>query len=151
MDNYREDTYGERIAGIYDAWYSAVDEAAIATLSELTRGGRALELGIGTGRIALPLQNTGIQVHGIDASPAMAAKLKAKPGGETIPVTFGNFADVGVEGPYDLIYIVFNTFYALLTQDEQVRCMQNVARRLRPRSEPLQWGTGPAHKRPERA
>jgi SAM-dependent methyltransferase len=132
MDNYREDTYGERIASIYDEWYSAVDEAAIATLSELARGGRALELGIGTGRVALPLQNTGVQVHGIDASPAMAARLKSKPGGETIPVTLGNFADVSVEGPYDLIYIVFNTFYALLTQDEQARCMQNVARRLHP-------------------
>ncbi len=130
MDQYREDTYGERIAGIYDEWYGDYDEAAIAALVELTRGGRALELGIGTGRIALPLQKQGVEVHGIDASKAMVARLRAKPGGESIPVVVGSFAEVAVEGRYDLIYVLFNTFYALLTQEEQVRCFQNAAQHL---------------------
>ena len=130
MKEYSESTYGERIAEVYDQWYSDFDRSSISTLVELSQGGRALELGIGTGRIALPLHDAGIEVHGIDASQAMLAKLKAKPGGESIQVTLGNFADVEVEGHYDLIFVVFNTFFALLTQDEQIRCFKNVASRL---------------------
>lgn len=132
MDNFHAETYGERIAGVYDDWYAEYDEAVVSTLSELAQGGRALELGIGTGRIALPLQRLGVEVHGIDASQAMVAKLRAKPGGASLPVTMGDFADVPVEGRYSLIYVLFNTFYALLTQEEQVRCFQNVARHLSP-------------------
>lgn len=132
MDNYREETYGERIAGIYDEWYSEVDQDAIARLSELAQGGGALELGIGTGRIALPLQRSGIAVQGIDASHAMVAKLHTKPGGEKISVTIGNFADVNVEGRFHLIYVLFNTFFALLTQEEQLRSIHNVAQHLEP-------------------
>jgi SAM-dependent methyltransferase len=132
MDTYREETYGERIAGVYDDWYAEVEDAAVATLRELAQGGRALELGIGTGRIALPLQQSGVQVHGIDASEAMVTRLRAKLGGERIPVSLGNFADVAVEGQFSLVYVLFNTFFALLTQDEQVRCFQNVARHLSP-------------------
>jgi SAM-dependent methyltransferase len=123
MDTYQEDTYGERIAGIYDDLYPDFDQAAIGTLQELAQGGRALELGIGTGRIALPLQESGVEVHGIDASGAMIARLRVTP---------GNFADVAVEGRFDLIYILVNTFYALLAQEEQVRCFQNVASHLTP-------------------
>jgi SAM-dependent methyltransferase len=132
MEPYQEDTYGERIAEIYDEWYSAYDRAAITTLSELAGDGPVLELGIGTGRIALPLQDKGLPMHGIDASPAMVAKLRAKPGGADIPVTVGNFADVAVEGQFSLIYVLFNTFYALLTQAEQLRCFENVAAHLTP-------------------
>ena len=132
MDNYRENTYGERIAGIYDELYTDYDPAAITALSQLARGRRALELGIGTGRIALPLQQTGVEVHGIDTSESMVAKLRAKPGGENIPVTFGDFADIPVEGQYALIYVLFNTIFDLLTQDEQLRCFRNVARHLEP-------------------
>lgn len=132
MDSYQDDTYGERIAGVYDAWYGKYDEAAIQTLAGLARGRRALELGIGTGRIALPLQQKGVEVHGIDASQAMVAQLRRKPGGERIPVTFGNFADLAVEGQFFLIYVPFNTFYALLEQEEQVRCFQNAAAHLTP-------------------
>ncbi len=132
MDSYQEDTYGERIASVYDELYAGYDDAAIETLKELSRDGPALELGIGTGRIALPLQQRGVIVHGIDASEAMIAKLRGKPHGDQIQVTMGNFADVAVEGQYALIYIVFNTFFALLTQEEQLRCMQNVARHLVP-------------------
>src|SRR5262249_52442218 len=106
------------------------DEAMIATLAELARGGRALELGIGTGRIALPLAARGLEVHGIDASPAMVARLRDKPGGAEIPVAMGDFADVSVEGTFSLVYVVFNTFFGLLSQEEQVRCFENVARHL---------------------
>lgn len=132
MDRYQEDTYGERVAGIYDEWYGSYDESMIETLADMAQGGRALELGIGTGRVALPLQMKGIPVEGIDASPSMIAKLRSKPGGEKVRVTMGNFADVPVDGEYALIYVVFNTFFALLTQMEQSRCFENVARRLGP-------------------
>jgi SAM-dependent methyltransferase len=132
MDNYQEKTYGERIAGIYDEWYPDYEAPAIAALHQLAQGGRALELGIGTGRMALPLQQTGLEVHGIDASEAMIAKLRAKPGGARIPVTLGNFADVAVDGHYALVYVLFNTFFALRTQEEQVRCVRNVAQHLEP-------------------
>jgi SAM-dependent methyltransferase len=132
MDNYDESTYGERISGIYDELYSTYEETCIETLRELAGDGPALELGIGTGWIALPLRGAGVEVHGIDASPAMIEKLLDRPGGDQIPVTVGDFAQVGVEGEYALIYVVFNTFFALPTQDEQVLCFENVARRLRP-------------------
>lgn len=137
MDPFLPNTYGERIAGVNDELYADHDPAAITALRQLAQGelarpGPALELGIGTGRIALPLQQTGIEVHGIDASESMVAKLRLKPGGDALPVTFGDFADVPVEGHYTLIYVLFNTFYALLTQEEQLRCMRNVARHLEP-------------------
>ena len=89
-----------------------------------------LELAIGTGRIALPLAAHGIDVHGIDASKAMIAKLREKPGGDRIPVTLGDFADVGVSGRYSLVFVVFNTFFGLLAQEDQVRCFRNVAEHL---------------------
>ena len=123
-------TYGERCADVYDELFSAFDPAAIETLAQLAGGGRALELGIGTGLIALPLAARGVEVHGIDASPAMVARLRAKPGGEAIPVTMGDFADVGVAGEFSLAFVVFNTFFALQTQRDQVRCFRNVAARL---------------------
>ena len=104
----------------------------IRIADRLAQGGRALELGIGTGRIALPLQHTGLEVHGIDASEAMLTRLRAKPGGARLPVTLGNFADVAVDGHYALVYMLFNTFFALLTQEEQVRCVRNVAQHLTP-------------------
>lgn len=131
-NEYTNATYGERVAEIYDDWYSDYDEAAVELLAELARGGRALELGIGTGRVALPLARTGIEVHGIDASPAMVAKLRAKPGGDRVPVTIGDFAEVGVGGEFKLVYVVFNTIFALASQEEQVRCFRNVAARLAP-------------------
>ncbi|MFA4987300.1 MAG: class I SAM-dependent methyltransferase [Candidatus Brocadiia bacterium] len=132
MSEYREDTYGEKIAHIYDEWYPTCDTVAVQTLCELARGGKVLELGIGTGRFALPLRERGVDIHGIDASPAMVAKLRAKPGGSEIPVTMGNFADVAVEGKYSLVFIAFNTFFALLTQEEQVRCFCSVSDHLAP-------------------
>ena len=130
IDEYTEETYGERIAGVYDQWYSEFDPAAIEVLADLAHGGQALELGIGSGRIALPLRQKGVSVQGIDASSSMVALLRSKPRGEDIPVTMGNFAEVPVEGQFSLIYVVFNTFFCLLTQEDQLRCFQNVARHL---------------------
>lgn len=130
MKGYSESTYGETIAEVYDSWYGELDPDSVSTLVDLAQGGRALELGIGTGRIALPLFQAGVEVHGIDASPAMIAKLQAKPDGDKIQLKLGNFADVNVEGNYELIYIVFNTFFALTSQEEQIRCFTNVASHL---------------------
>jgi hypothetical protein len=103
---------------------------AVAFLEPLARGGPALELAIGTGRIALPLAARGIRVDGIDFSSAMVNRMRAKPGGAEIAVTMGDFAEVDVPGTYPLIYVVFNTLFNLLTQEEQVRCFENVAAHL---------------------
>ncbi len=132
MDDYGPSTYGDRIADVYDAWFHPPTEtqAAVDFLAKLAGPGPALELAIGTGRIALPLAATGIEVHGIDASEAMVAKLREKPGGADIPVTIGDFADVGVEGRFRLAFVVFNTLWALLTQEDQARCVRNVAEHL---------------------
>jgi SAM-dependent methyltransferase len=132
MSWYTNSTYGERVAEVYDDWYAEYDQHAISVLVELAHGERALELGIGTGRIALPLIANNVEVHGIDAAPSMVARMRAKPGGDRIPVSIGNFADVPIEGEFALIYIVFNTFFALLSQGEQVRCFANVAAHLTP-------------------
>jgi SAM-dependent methyltransferase len=132
MDGYGASTYGDLIADAYDTWHGLPDDAADAAglLAELAGTGPALELAIGTGRIALPLAARGVEVHGIDASEAMIAALRRKPGGDRIPVTVGDFADVGVDGSFRLVYVVYNTFYMLLTQEEQVRCFRNVAAHL---------------------
>ena len=124
--------YGERWAEVYDDIHEEAGPSAVAFLADLAHGGRALELGIGTGRFALPLAATGVSVEGIDLSESMVAKLRAKPGGEAIPVTIGDFADVARPGPFDLIFVVFNTFFGLLDQATQVRCFGNVAKRLKP-------------------
>ena len=130
MTEYKDETYGERVAGIYDDWFPTADPHAIAFLTKLANGGKVLELGIGTGRFAVPLANNNLTVHGIDASESMIARLREKPDIDKIAVTMGNFADVPVEGEFQLIYVVFNTFFALQSQDMQVRCFQNVAKHL---------------------
>lgn len=139
--DWDESVYGEKIAGVYDDLYEEMFDkaAAVAFLAERARGvdgtgeGRALELAIGTGRIALPLAQHGIRVHGIDISPAMVERLRAKPGGRDIPVTMGDFADVPVPGRFDLVYLVFNTLFALTSQDAQIRLFRNVADHLEDR------------------
>jgi len=132
MEDYGTSTYGDRAADVYDDFYPAGEDTAAAAelLAELAGDGAALELAIGTGRVALPLARRGVRVHGIDSSQAMVDRMRAKPGGERIPVTIGDFADVVADGPFRLVYVVFNTLFALLTQAEQVRCFRNVAQRL---------------------
>ncbi|MGH2746468.1 MAG: class I SAM-dependent DNA methyltransferase [Actinomycetota bacterium] len=132
MEGFDASTYGDRIAEVYDDLYGELfdAEATVEFLAELAGGGRALELGIGTGRIAVPLADAGVEVVGIDSSEAMVKRLRAKPGGEDIPVTIADFVEVDVEGEFAVVYIPFNTLFALTTQDEQVRCFENVARHL---------------------
>src|SRR5258707_2790443 len=107
-------------------------DPVVDLLAELAGHGAALELGIGTGRIALPLTQRGVRVHGIELSSAMLARLRAKPGAEQIDVTIGDFATTKVDGTFSLAFLVFNTINNLTTQDEQVACFQNVATHLEP-------------------
>lgn len=133
MDHFGPETYGDRVADVYDEWYKPADTAAeVALLAELAHGGRVLELGIGTGRVAIPLAARGVEVHGIDASPAMVERMLAKPGGDAIAVTIGDMADVPVDGRFALVFVVFNTFFQLYSQDTQLRCFANVADHLHP-------------------
>jgi SAM-dependent methyltransferase len=129
---YGASTYGERMAEVYDQWHRVPKnaDAVVAFLLGIAGRGPVLELGIGTGRIALPLSQRGVEVHGIDASPSMVAKLRAKPGGDRIPVALGDFATVPVEGRFALVFVVFNTFFGLLTQEAQLGCFEAVVRRL---------------------
>jgi SAM-dependent methyltransferase len=132
-----EDHFGEHVAERYDEpgtgmFDPAVVGPAVDFLAELAGDGVALELGIGTGRIALPLAERGIRVHGIDLSEAMVARLRAKPGADRIEVTMGDFATTRVDGTFSLAYLVYNTINNLTTQDEQVACFENVAAHLEP-------------------
>jgi SAM-dependent methyltransferase len=132
-----KDYFGERVAERYDERYAhlsdpAVVEPIVDFLADLTRHGAALELGIGTGRIALPLAQRGVRVHGIDLSEAMVARLSAKPGAEQIGVTIGDFAATTVDATFSVAYLVANTIMNLTTQDEQVACFRNAAAHLEP-------------------
>ena len=127
--------FDERVAARYDEgdmFTPAAVDPVVRFLAELAGDGAALELGIGTGRIALPLSRRGVRVHGIDLSPAMVAKLRAKPGADGIGVTIGDFATTRVDGTFALAYLVYNTIMNLTTQDEQVECFRNVAAHLEP-------------------
>lgn len=131
MKNYEPVlSFGEDTASRYDDSPRGDEVVAVNFLERLAGGGPTLELAIGTGRIGLPLAARGVSVQGIDIAPAMVARLRAKPGGDQIPVTMGDFAAVPVDGAFQLIYIVYNTLYNLLTQDDQIRCFQNVAAHL---------------------
>jgi SAM-dependent methyltransferase len=130
-------SFDERIARSYEAKWPELFEPAmvdpvVELLAELAGTGAALELGIGTGRIAIPLRRRGVPVHGIELSPDMVAQLRTKPGSDDIGVTIGDFATTSVEGTFGLAYLVRNTIMNLTTQDEQVACFQNVAAHLDP-------------------
>jgi trans-aconitate methyltransferase len=129
--------FDEPVAETYDSdsgdmFDPAAVDPAVNFLARLAGDGAALELGIGTGRIAVPLSQRGVHVHGIDLSPAMVARLQAKPGAEGIGVTIGDFATATVDGTFRLAYLVFNTIENLTSQDEQVECFCNVAAHLEP-------------------
>jgi SAM-dependent methyltransferase len=129
--------FDERIARSYEAKWPelfepAVVDPAVNFLDHLAGTGAALELGIGTGRIALPLSRRGHLVHGIELSPAMVAEMRTKPGANEIGVTIGDFATTTVDGTFTLAYLVRNTIMNLTTQDEQVACFRNVAAHLKP-------------------
>jgi SAM-dependent methyltransferase len=132
-----KDWFAGEIAARYDRSTDAEFDpeniaATVDFLAELAGDGTALELGIGTGRVALPLVERGVSVAGIDLSPDMVAQLRRKPGGEAIPVAIGDFATTRVDGTFSLAYLVFNTIGNLTTQDAQVACFRNVAAHLEP-------------------
>jgi SAM-dependent methyltransferase len=131
------DHFGPGVAERFDERYAyqadpAVVDPMLDFLADLAGDGMALELGIGTGRIALPLARRGVPVHGIDLSEAMLAQLRAKQDADRIGVTIGDFATTRVEGSFSLAYLVANTIMNLTTQDEQVACFRNVADHLEP-------------------
>ncbi len=132
-----EDLFGEGVAERFDERYAyqadpAVVDPIVDFLADHARGGAALEFGIGTGRIALPLAQRGVPVHGIDLSEAMVAQFRCKPGASKVGVTVGDFATATVEDRFALVYLVANTIMNLTTQDEQVACFQNAAAHLEP-------------------
>ncbi len=132
------DFFGEPVAATYDddtdvrfsEEHLVLESGFLAELAGA--GGRALELAIGTGRVALPLAARGVEVHGIDLSVAMVARLRAKPGGPAVPVTIGDYTTTKADGVFDLVYLVFNTLGNVTTQDAQVATFENAARHLRP-------------------
>jgi SAM-dependent methyltransferase len=131
------DHFGPRVAERFDERYAhqadpAVVEPVVDFLAGLAGDGGALELGIGTGRIALPLAERGVRVHGIDLSEAMVEKLRAKPGGDRIGVSMGDFTTARVDGTFSVAYLLVNTIMNLTTQEEQVACFRNVAAHLAP-------------------
>jgi hypothetical protein len=144
-----EDHFGEEIAARYDdpsdeMFQPAAIEPVVDFLAALAGDGAALELGIGTGRIALPLAARGVEVHGIDLSSAMVARLRAKPGGDDIPVAIGDFATARADGTFSLAYLVFNTINNPTTQDAQVACFDNVSAQLESRGSLRDRGRGTA-------
>jgi SAM-dependent methyltransferase len=134
---HEDGVFDERVAARYDEASAEMFEPdaldpAVAFLAELAGDGAALELAIGTGRVALPLAERGVRVHGIDLSRAMVERLRSKPGGAEIPVTIGDIARTRVEGSFSLVYLVFNTIENLTTQAGQVACFRNAAAHLEP-------------------
>ncbi|MFI8984062.1 class I SAM-dependent methyltransferase [Streptomyces antimycoticus] len=134
MQGYESSTYGDHMTD-HDAigWPAAKDEdAAVGFLVDVSKPGHALELGVGTGRVALPLAERGVRVTGIDASPVMLQQMADKPGSAQVRAVEGDFAEAAVDGTFDLVYAVQHTFFLLRDQETQIRCFQNVAARLAP-------------------
>ena len=137
MNDYTAATYGDKIADVYDEMYPmrADVAATVDALAKLAGDGPALELGIGTGRVALPLAARGVEVHGIDASEAIVVQMRAKPGGNDIPVTIGDFSEFTISDGkqpkrFELVYVVFNTLFQATSQEAQVQCFRSVASHL---------------------
>jgi SAM-dependent methyltransferase len=135
MREYESSTYGDRVADLYDELYGEVSfsgdvHITVAFLRDVAGNGPMLELGIGTGRVALPLARSGVDVAGIDASRSMVAKLAAKPDGDRIQVTIQDFGRFHLGRRFRAIYVVFNTFFGLLSQEDQLSCFESVARHL---------------------
>ncbi len=129
---YNDASYGEGFADVYDDWYADITdvETTVSTLTALAKGGRVLELGVGTGRLAIPLAAAGLDVHGIDTSTAMLQQLAAKPGGGGVHLTLGDMADDLPAGPFELAFTAYNTFWGLLTEQRQHTCFNQIAQRL---------------------
>ena len=132
--SYDPAAYGRAVADVYDDLYRTVPETdeTVAMLADLSDGGAILEMGIGTGRLALPLAERGIEVAGIEGSQEMVDQLRAKPGGRDIPVAVGNFADAQVDGEFTVVALALHTIFGLPTPDDQIRCFENAADHLVP-------------------
>ena len=132
MKNFNNATYGQKIAAIYDSLYSNLkNDEIIEFLNEYSNTNPVLELGIGTGRIALPLQNMGHKIYGIDSSESMINKLKEKPRGKEIQTELTDFENFNLNIKFSLVYVVFNTFFGILTQKGQVNCFKCVSKHLK--------------------
>jgi SAM-dependent methyltransferase len=134
VEGYDSSTYGDRFADVYDDWYGDVTDvdACVAHVAELVAvagGGPVLELGVGSGRLAIPLAARGVDVHGIDASAAMLDRLRAKAGGDAVHVTVGDMADLDLVDPppFAVVLVAFNTFFNLPDEGVQQRCLERVA------------------------
>jgi SAM-dependent methyltransferase len=133
VKDYDAKSFGDLHADEYDALHNpGTTEEAVDLLADLAGAGKVLELAIGTGRVALPLAARGLEVHGVEASEKMVAKLREKPGGENLPVTIADMADFSVRQEFDFVYLIFNTLCNLTSQAAQVSCFQSVARHLNP-------------------
>jgi ubiquinone/menaquinone biosynthesis C-methylase UbiE len=136
MEGYDSSTYGDRFAEVYDDWYGELTDvdACTARVAELAAGGPVLELGVGTGRLALPLAERGVEVHGIDTSAAMLDGLRAKPGADALRLTLGDMAELALTDPppFTVVLAAFNTLFNLSTAADQQRCMARVASLLAP-------------------
>jgi len=139
VEGYDASTYGERYADVYDDWYGGVTDAEacadrVAALAAEAGGGPVLELGVGSGRLALPMAGRGLEVHGLDASAAMLERLRAKPGGEAVRTTLGDMATVPLDDPpgFAVVLVAFNTLFNLATEDEQRRCLRRARELLAP-------------------
>lgn len=132
MRGYHDASYGDAFADVYDDWYANISDvdATVRTLVELADGGTVLELGVGTGRLAIPLAAAGIEVHGIDSSEAMLARMAAKPGGGAVHTHLGDMVHGLPDGSFHLAFVAYNTFFNLLTEADQRACFDAVAQRL---------------------
>jgi SAM-dependent methyltransferase len=132
MQGFTLSTYGDRWAEVYDEWFEHAEETqeAVQFLWSFVRGGTAFELGVGTGRIALPLADRGVSVRGIESSEQMIQRLRTKPGSDRVQVEMGDFAEIDTDSTYSLIYCVFSSLWCLPTQERQVLCFENVGKHL---------------------
>jgi SAM-dependent methyltransferase len=131
---YHDQSYGDGFADVYDDWYADITDVGVstATLAELAAGGPVLELGVGTGRLAVPLAATGLEVHGLDTSTAMLERMTSKAGGDAVHAHVGDMVDDLPAGRFALIFVAYNTFFSLLTVERQQACFLAVAQRLAP-------------------
>jgi SAM-dependent methyltransferase len=134
MRGYHDRSYGDGFADVYDDWYADISDVEMSTavLADLAAGGPVLELGVGTGRLAVPLAATGLEVHGLDSSTAMLERMAAKPGGELVHAHLGDMVDDMPDGPFALIFVAYNTFFSLLTAERQQACLVAAAQHLNP-------------------
>lgn len=134
MRGYDDASYGDAFADVYDDWYHDISDvdATTAALTTLAGAGPVLELGVGTGRLAIPLAAAGLTVHGLDTSAAMLQQMAAKPGGERVHPHVGDMVDGLPAGPFSLVFVAYNTFFSLLTEERQRACFTQVAARLAP-------------------